>query len=78
MPRTVRSRRPSVGDPDTRQCMGTLVLDDLIDDPRVGGGREAPGDAGGDREDARKPPPGAADSRDSQQAERRDDRRRAR
>ena len=78
MPSTVRSRRSSTEDPDTRQCMGTLVLDDLVDDPRVGGGREAPGDSGGDREDARKPPPGGAGPRDSQQAERRDDRRRAR
>ena len=59
--------------------MGTLVLDDLADDPRIGGTRtEAPGDSGRGREDAGQPPETAADSRDSRPAEQRDEHRRAR
>ena len=47
--------------------MGTLVLDDLVDDPRVVGPHaEAPGDSGRTREDADRPRP-AADPREQQQ-----------
>ena len=59
--------------------MGTLVLDDLADDPRIEGTRtEAPGDSSRGREDAGEPPATAADSRDGRRPEQRDERRRAR
>ena len=58
--------------------MGTLVLDDLVDDPRVGGTREAPGDASRGRDEARQPPPAATDPRDRERADGEDDRRRSR
>jgi len=60
--------------------MGTLVLDDLADDPRVMGPRtEAPGDSRRPREeDAGQPPPSAPDPRDRQHADREHARRRAR
>ena len=57
--------------------MGTLVLDDLVDDPRVGGAQEAPGGSSRRSETSRTPPP-AADPRDHQHADRDDGRRRAR
>ena len=61
-------------EPGARRCMGTVVLDD----PRVGGARaEAPGDSNRGREDARQPPPTAADARDRQHADRGAGRRRA-
>lgn len=56
--------------------MGTLVLDDLVDDPRVVGPRtEPPGDSGRTREDAGQPRP-VADPRDQQQHADREQRRR--
>ena len=58
--------------------MGTLVIDDLVDDPRVGGAREAPGDSSRGREETSRTPPRAADPRDRRPADRDDDRRRAR
>ena len=59
--------------------MGTLVLDDLADDPRVMGPRtEAPGDAGRPREEAGQPPRPATDPRDQQHADREHARRRVR
>ena len=58
--------------------MGTLVVDDLADDPRVVGPRtEGPGDSSRTREDAGQPRP-AADPRDRQHADREQDRRRVR
>ena len=56
--------------------MGTLVLDDLVDDPRVGGAQEAPGDSSRRSETSRTPPP-AADPHDHQPADGDDGRRRA-
>ena len=59
--------------------MGTLVLDDLVDDPRVVGPRtESPGDSSRARDDAGQPPPPATDPRDQQQPDREHGRRRAR
>ena len=58
--------------------MGTLVVDDLADDPRVVGPRtEAPGDSSRTREDADQARP-AADPRDRQHADREQGRRRVR
>ena len=57
--------------------MGTLVLDDLVDDPRVGGAQEAPGGSSRRSETSRTPPT-AEDPRDHQHADRDDGRRRAR
>ena len=79
MARVARDPRRSSGEKGTRRCMGTLVLDDLVDDPRVGGAREAPGDSGRGREDARQQqPPPAADPGEHQHADREDNRRRTR
>jgi hypothetical protein len=59
--------------------MGTLVLDDLVDDPRVPGPRtEAPGDSSRVPDDAGQAPPPATDPRDHQHADREHGRRRAR
>ena len=61
------------GEPGARRCMGTLVLDDLVDDPRVGGARiGTPGDDGRNRDDASRPRPPAADTRERQQPGRRE------
>ena len=66
------------GEPGARRCMGTLVLDDLVDDPRVGGARiGTPGDDGRNRDDASRPRP-AADTRERQHADRGDGRRQGR
>lgn len=67
------------GEPGARRCMGTLVLDDLVDDPRVGGARiGTPGDDGRNRDDASRPRPAAADTRERQHADRGDGRRQGR
>ena len=66
------------GEPGARRCMGTLVLDDLVDDPRVGGARiGTPGDDGRNRDDASRPRP-AVDTRERQHADRGDGRRQGR
>ena len=58
--------------------MGTLVLDDLVDDPRVVGPRtEAPGDSSRTRDDTDRPRP-VPDPREQQRADREQSRRGAR
>lgn len=78
MARAAREARSAPGRSGPRRCMGTLVLDDLVDDPRVGGTREAPGDSNRGRDEARQPPPAATDPRDRERADGEDDRRRSR
>ena len=79
MGRAVREARPARRESGTRRCMGTLVLDDLVDDPRVGGTRaEAPGDARPGGEDSRQPTPSATEPRDHPHGDREGGRRRAR
>ncbi len=56
--------------------MGTLVYDDLVDDPRVGEVREAPGDPSRGGDETNRTPPPAADPRDHQRVDRDDSRRR--
>jgi hypothetical protein len=74
----VRNPRRSREGRDLRRCLGTLVIDDLADDPRVGTTRQAPGDSSRGGEGKREPPATAARTPDPQRADHEDGGRRAR
>lgn len=66
----------AAGESGARSCMGTLVLDDLVDDPRVGSARaDTPGDMGRTRDEAGQSPPPVADPRAGRHGDPEDQRR---